>query len=148
MSGHRCDILLKILIRTTSLVLLEQAFVRFVRIPDDDGLGVGLLAFFTAVLVSIVWGGIDGYRTPFLRVATVWVVTGVLYGALGAALIQVGTPGAFDWSLMWDDVASLTPIAAQFTAVPAMLAAAVLSLVRPQEPNPAEVRRRRSALPR
>ncbi|MGI8645470.1 MAG: hypothetical protein ACR2JD_04010 [Nocardioides sp.] len=43
--------------------------------PDDDGLGAGLLAFALIIVLTAIWGLVDGRRRDFNRVAMIWLVT-------------------------------------------------------------------------
>ncbi len=121
----------RVLVRLTVLLLLEQAFVHVVHLEgDDNGIGVGLLSFTATILVSALWGAWDGWHDVPARTAVVWVLTGVAFGVLSAALIQVASLGErpVDWSVLADDVRTLTSFSAQLVAVPALLAAGATAL--------------------
>jgi hypothetical protein len=123
----------RVLVRTAGFVALYLVFAHAVRLPGDDGLGTGLLAFATTVLVALVWGAVDGWRLPYGALALTWVVVGALTGVAWSVLIQV-PPGAdgVDWGVLASDLVSTGPFTAVLVIAPALVAGALTFAVRPR----------------
>jgi len=97
--------------------------------PDDDGLGAGLLAFALIILIIVVtavWGLVDGRRREFGRVAVIWLVTGVLVAvgwSIGLAVNGADSSMSIP-ELMLADVA-LLPFTFGLVAAPALVGGAI-----------------------
>jgi len=94
--------------------------------PDDDGLGAGLLAFALIIVVTAVWGLVDGRRREFGRVAVIWLVTGVLVAvgwSIGLAVNGADSSMSIP-ELMLADVA-LLPFTFGLVAAPALVGGAI-----------------------
>jgi len=94
--------------------------------PDDDGLGAGLLAFALLVVVAAIWGLVDGMRREFDRVALTWLVTGALVAvgwSLGLA-VNGADSSMSTLELMRADVV-LLPFTFGLVVVPALVGGAI-----------------------
>jgi len=94
--------------------------------PDDDGLGAGLLAFALIIVVTAIWGLVDGMRREFNRVALTWLVTGALVAvgwSLGLA-VNAADSSMSTLELMRADVV-LLPFTFGLVVVPALVSGAI-----------------------
>ena len=126
-SAPRMVGVMDMLLRSAVLVAGLATYFGVLRLvgdsADDPNIGAGLLAFVLIVVVSGVWGFLDGRRLPFGRVVRVWVVAGAAVG-----LVQVGlvawNDGEWDGSVIAADVLVLFPFMVGLVLVPAVIGAA------------------------
>jgi hypothetical protein len=126
--------LIAVLIRTVAFVAVFLVYVFLVEIPDDDGLGTGLLAFATCVVIALVWGGYDGWRGGLGRVVLLWLAVGALT-PLGMELVLRVNDGALDSDA--GDLLGFVVLMVVLIAVPAIVAGAVGAVLRRLRSAPA-----------
>lgn len=73
-------VLIAIVVRSVVLGIGIAAYyhVAPALLPDDDGLGTGLLAFLIIVVASGCWGLFDCVRREYAPVAVIWLTTSLL----------------------------------------------------------------------
>jgi hypothetical protein len=116
------------LLRSAVLVAGLATYFGVLRLVGDSAgdpnIGAGLLAFVLIVVVSGVWGFLDGRRLPLGRVVRIWAVAGAAVG-----LVQVGlvawNDGDWDGSVIAADLLVLFPFMVALVIVPAVTGAAI-----------------------
>ncbi len=129
---------MRILIRLVVMVggSVAYAWAAPVLLPEDDGLGAGLLYFVVVVNVSGLWGLWDGLRgTPIAAGAAGWVMVGVAVGA--HVPVRIWLTEGRDTAALWSDLVLLTPFLAGLVAAPALTGLLVGRVAR--GPAPARV---------
>jgi hypothetical protein len=87
--------------------------------PDDDGLGTGLTVMMLLLVLSAIWGLVDGFRRGPVDLCVVWVVVGVVWRTATTITADLGH-GSVDWSVVAQDLRSGLLFWAALVFVPAI----------------------------
>jgi hypothetical protein len=130
-------VVVSVVLRSLVLTVVVGALGAVVSRGDStDALGAGLLAFALVVVVSGVWGLVDGWRHGFLVTVLVWFVTAVLAG-VAITLVLLTLSSTTD--SLSDELSGGVALFGTLVFLPALVGAALGGLVhRVRGHHPAE----------
>ncbi|WP_460771504.1 hypothetical protein [Mariniluteicoccus flavus] len=119
---------LDVFVRTLVLAAGSFAAGWLATLGDRSGgaaLGAGLAGFAALIVMSGVWGALDGHRAGKLgRPLAVWLVTAIVVGVIAAVQAQAFAP-RIDPQVLASDLSGVTPLVAGLVLVPAAIGAAI-----------------------
>jgi hypothetical protein len=118
------------LVRSIALLLALGGY--YLLLPhlfeSDSGvaIGAGLIAFGAIVVVSAVWGLVDGRRRSFRDLALVWAAVSVVFGlAWAVGLALTGEDSSMSASELFVHDLGLLPFTIGLVVVPAVVGGAL-----------------------
>ena len=97
----------------------------------DANIGLGVLVFAMVMGVAGIGGLLDGIRWSILRVAGVWLASGLLLGLVVPWLTVLSDGGDFDPAVVRADIAGTVPFVLVLVLLPAVAGGVLGRLVRP-----------------